>query len=165
MKLLLLLILCGAILIMPNTSTYNGNVHDVSADLNYSNTVEAINTADKITVISNGTETSYEKNNSVFNAVLETFNQGTVSSHMMPALGVSLDNEVKQAKKVGIWLEFNFNKTTSVEGMFFDGLLIEVNPNHGGINLFRKNNGQYEGRCLYLSNVDLNKLYNLLITL
>ena len=165
MKFLLLLILCGAILIMPNSSVPDGNVQNVSVNLNYSDTVEAVNSSDRITVIKNGVETSYEKNNPVFDTVLQAFNQGMVSSHMMPALGVSLDNEVKQAKKIGIWLEFNFNKTTSVDGMYFDGLLIEVNPTFGGINLFRKNNKTYEGRCLYLSNVNLKQLYTELISL
>ena len=83
--------------------------------------------------------------------------------HEMPAFGVSLDNETRQAMKQGVWLELKFGEVKSHNGMPFESLVIEVAPNYGGFNIIRQTDGKYEGRCFYVSlDGDMSILYNYL---
>lgn len=72
-------------------------------------------------------------------------------AHEMPAFGVSLDNLTKEEVKTGMWIELEFEHTMSHEAMTFDALLIRINKEYFGFNLIRRNAGQYNGRCFYLS--------------
>lgn len=85
----------------------------------------------------------------------------------MPAFGVALDNEVKDAIKSKVWLELEYDKTIVFDEMPFDKLLIEVGEDYTGFNLMRHHDGKYEGRCYYVDLVehDMSELYNYLIEL
>lgn len=75
---------------------------------------------------------------------------------LMPAFGVALDNEVREAINTGIWLELVYDKEYQFEGMPFDKLLIEVGSDYSGFNVMRHHGGQYEGRCYYVDLVNKN---------
>ena len=81
-------------------------------------------------------------------------------SYQMPALGVSIHTEILKAIKQGIWLKLQYNGTQVVDDMFFDELLIEVNPEFSGVNVIRGNCGIYEGRCFYIYGLNMNTLYD-----
>jgi hypothetical protein len=88
------------------------------------------------------------------------------NSHEMPAYGVAIHNEVKDAITKGLWIELIFDKTIIHNEMPFDKLLIEVNANSQGFNLIRYHDNIYEGRCYYLSlNSSMEKLYNTIINI
>lgn len=84
------------------------------------------------------------------------------NSQVMPAFGVSIHNHTVQALKKGIWLKFIYKQTNEAEGMFFDELIIEVQPKYSGFNIIRGNKGKYEGRCYYINLVgkDMSNVYN-----
>jgi hypothetical protein len=86
-------------------------------------------------------------------------------SHTMPAFGVSIHTETLKAIKNGVWLKLQYNGTQEVDGMPFDELLIEVNPEFSGFNIIRGNKGIYEGRCFYidLDNITMELLYDFVI--
>ena len=71
-------------------------------------------------------------------------------SHTMPAFGVSIHTETLSAIKTGVWLKLQYNGTQDVDGMMFDELLIQINPDFTGFNIIRGNRGIYEGRCFYI---------------
>ena len=69
----------------------------------------------------------------------------------MPAFGVSLDGETREAMKSGYWLELLFDGEHNFNKMNFEALLINVNSDYTGFNIIRKVNGKYEGRCFFLN--------------
>ena len=97
-----------------------------------------------------GETISSPKDEAVYNDLFETFKTMIKDARSMPAFGVSLDNETRDAMKNGTWIEFVFDSTQSHNDMLFDSLLINVVPEHTGFNIVRKYQGKYEGRCFYL---------------
>ena len=89
-------------------------------------------------------------NNEEQNILNELINV-TNDSHEMPAFGVAIDNETREALKSGMWIELYFDTTMSHRDMPFDSLLINVEPDSSGFNLIRKYDNKYEGRCYYIS--------------
>ena len=84
----------------------------------------------------------------------------------MPALGVSLDNETRRELKKGVWLEFSFKDKQIFNELQFEKLLLKLEPNAGGINIIRYNDGLYEGRCFYLNlENNLNPVYEYVVSL
>ena len=84
------------------------------------------------------------------------------NARVMPAFGVSLHGETLNALKKGEWFQINFEKELDENGMLFDALLFKLEKT-GGINLIRKNNNKYEGRCVFLdfdNVIDLEKFFN-----
>lgn len=71
-------------------------------------------------------------------------------STVLPAFGVSLHDETLIELKNGEWLQINFKKTVNVNGLYFDSLLFKLEKT-GGVNLIRKFNGKYEGRCVFIA--------------
>lgn len=71
-------------------------------------------------------------------------------SHSLPAFGVSIHTETLNAIQKGVWLKLQYNGTQVVDGMPFDELLIEINPDYNGFNIIRGNRGIYDGRCFYI---------------
>ena len=71
-------------------------------------------------------------------------------SHSLPAFGVSIHTETLNAIQKGVWLKLQYNGTQAVDGMPFDELLIEINPDYNGFNIIRGNRGIYDGRCFYV---------------
>ena len=107
--------------------------------------------AKSITVSKNDEEFAYLKGDDKFEELLSSINQVAKGAHDMPAYGVSLDNDTKSAKQKGMWIELQFDKTQTFNEMPFDALLFEVNEKYEGINIIRKNNKTYDGRCFYLN--------------
>ena len=117
------------------------------------------NASSEIIIYNNGVV--HNCTNSESATLLETLQQMLTNSHEMPALGVSLDNETRNELKNGLWLEFNYKTTQTYNDMPFDSLLIKAEPENSGVNIIRKYNNLYEGRCYYI-NLDCNMsdLYN-----
>lgn len=107
--------------------------------------------ASAITIIENGTKTSYLKGDDKFEEILSSLSKITSGSHDMPAYGVSLDKDTKKATESGLWLELEFKTPETFNELPFESLLFEVSANYEGFNLIRKNNNTYDGRCFYLN--------------
>ena len=107
--------------------------------------------ASAITIIENGTKSSYLKGDDKFEEILASLNKITASAHDMPAYGVSLDKDTKKATLSGLWLELEFKTPETFNDLPFEALLFEVNESYQGFNLIRKNNKNYDGRCFYLN--------------
>ena len=110
-----------------------------------------ISNTSQIVVYDDGFVSNFEKGDDKFELVLNAFLNTTTDAHEMPAFGVSLDEETRKALDDGLWVEFCFDTTLSHNDMPFDSLLIKVNADDSGINLVRKHNNKYEGRCFYLN--------------
>lgn len=107
--------------------------------------------AKSITILKNDEKFCYTKGDDKFEEILAALLSATKNSHDMPALGVSIDSETKSAIQSGSWIELQFNKTMSFNEMPFDALLIQIEEDYQGINIIRKNNKKYDGRCFYLN--------------
>ena len=107
--------------------------------------------ATAITIIHNGTKSSYLKGDDKFEEILSALNKITAGAHDMPAYGVSLDKDTKKAIESGLWLELKFKKAETFNELPFESLLFEINESYQGFNLIRKNNNTYDGRCFYLN--------------
>ena len=123
---------------------------------------EVVLEADKILAYVEGEEK--EPNESQVKQILTNM---MADCRQMPAFGVALDSEVKEAIKTKVWLELEYDKTIVFDEMPFDKLLIEVGEDYTGFNLMRHHDGKYEGRCYYVDLVehDMSELYNYLIEL
>lgn len=98
--------------------------------------------------------------------IQKLLSQALSGSRDMPAFGVSLHNETIKAMQSGIWLELNFSETTEFDEMPFDSILIHIEKDTGGVNLIRKFEGLYDGRCFYLDlENNFNELYDYLASL
>ena len=117
----------------------------------YETLQDKFSTATSITITQNNEKTTYLKGNDKYELLLESLLLTTKDAQDMPAFGVSLDNETKSAITKGTWLELEFTTPQNFNEMPFDALLIEVVKDFEGINIIRKNNGTYEGRCFYLN--------------
>lgn len=131
----------------------------------YPDIYEAINDCYEIEVIVDNNINRFDSNSDEYSKILNELNNMLEDSHEMPAFGVSLDNETKEAKKTGLWIELNYLTINTHNEMPFDSLLIEVQKDWSGFNIYRGNKGVYEGRCFYIDLTDnnMNNLYELLI--
>lgn len=119
-----------------------------------------------IEVIIDNSSKEYKKQSQEYNKILDEFQNMIDGSIQMPAFGVSLDNETKQAIKSGVWIKFCFDFVGYNSEMPFDTLLIQVDGEYRGFNIIRGNNNLYEGRCFYLDlNCNMQSLYNRLLQL
>ena len=84
-----------------------------------------------IEVIIDNSSKEYKKQSQEYNKILDELQNMIDGSRQMPAFGVSLDNETKQAIKSGVWIKFCFDFVGYNSEMPFDTLLIQVD---GGIN-------------------------------
>ena len=131
--------------------------------LNDYNLYDFFENADSITIYNSNNKLNFKKNTPEFNELLSEFQDTIYNSYELPALGVSLHNETMQALKLDCWIEFNFTSTLSHNDLPFQSLLIQITPEQNALNIIRKQNSQYEGRCFYL-NLDStkNSLFNLI---
>lgn len=116
-------------------------------------------TSEKIVLYNDNVENLLDNNqcNIIKNSLANMLNE----SHEMPALGVALDHEIRQEIKNGIWLEFSYSTTKTHNDMYFEKLLIKVNEEDMGFNIYREYNGLYEGRCYYISlNGNMSALFS-----
>lgn len=107
--------------------------------------------AKSITIIKNDDKFCYTKGDDKFEEILFSLLSVTKNSHDMPAFGVSIDSETKKAIQSGTWIELQFKTTKTFNEMPFDALLIQIEEDYQGINIIRKNNKKYDGRCFYLN--------------
>ena len=110
-----------------------------------------VNICSSVTITYNGQEYHYNRDTPEYDKIYNALIDYIQSSHEMPALGVSLDSETKEAKSHGMWLEVHFTKTMTYLDMPFDSLLLDISRDDSGVNLIRGNKGVYEGRCYYLN--------------
>ena len=96
----------------------------------------------------------------------ELFCEMMQGSYPMPAYGVSLHNETIKALQKGVWVRFVFEEMQEENGLPFDELLINVEPEFCGFNIIRGQEGVYDGRCFYINlDGDMKEVYNFLTSL
>ena len=128
----------------------------------YERITDSFNSVKTISVIKDDETEKFNEDSNEFKNIIKTLKEITEYSHDMPAFGVSIDNLTREEMKVGLWLELEFENTCYFNEMPFDALLIKVEKDAYGFNLIRRHDGEYEGRCFYLSlNESMNKLYNI----
>ncbi|MCM1437729.1 MAG: hypothetical protein NC131_00765 [Roseburia sp.] len=122
--------------------------------------------AESVNVLTDGDVSEYVVGEDRFNEICTAYNAMLAGAHRMPAYGVSLDNETRTAVKSGVWAEFVFSKPLSSDGMPFEKLLINVQPEWSGFNIIRYTAKHgYDGRCFYynLVNGDMRIFYDSLV--
>jgi len=155
LKKIITLLLLGVACLMPKNFT-----------IEMPEIVNVINSTNSIDVVIDDNINTFEKEDDKYNEIIDQLNDMLEGSHEMPAFGVSLDNETKQAKKKGVWIELKYSATYTHNEMPFDTLLIEVQKDWTGFNIYRGNKGKYEGRCFYIDlvNNSMNNLYDTLVS-
>ena len=122
--------------------------------------------AEEITVYNDGESAIYPAGNAKFNEICAEWNSMLNGAHQMPAFGVSLHHETVREIKSGVWVEFGFGKVLSSDGMPYEKLLVNVQPDWSGFNIRRYNSEcGYDGRCFYYDLVgkDMSAFYDCLI--
>ena len=125
---------------------------------------EIINCLDFIesyTIYSNGNIKTIDKNNYDFKKLTQNIKNLFLNARVMPAFGVSLHNDTISALQSASWLEINFCKELNINDLPFNSLLFKLEETYG-INLIRKHNIKYDGRCIYLDFMEKVDLYFLL---
>lgn len=121
--------------------------------------------AKSVNVIVDGVTTAYVVGGQKFNEICAAWNNMLFGAHEMPAYGVSLDRETRKAVKSGVWAEFVFDKEFSSNGMPYEKLLVNAQPEWRGFNIIRYTAEHgYDGRCFYydLVNKDMSLFYDCL---
>ena len=103
----------------------------------------------EIYIFTNGSKLVLQRPEEQFKFLIDQIQNLFQNSRLMPAFGVSLHEETQNALMEDEWIQLNFPKTLSVDGLEFDSLLFKIETT-GGMNLIRLVNGKYEGRCFYL---------------
>lgn len=98
----------------------------------------------------NEIELTEQQQQSVENELASMLN----SSHTLPAFGVISAEEFANHISQGKFLNLKFDTPLEINGLPFDELVFEVLPELQAFNIFRGNNGVFQGRCIY---VDLNE--------
>ena len=73
------------------------------------------------------------------------------NSYDSPALAVTFPEFYKEMLKDGYFLNFKFDKHYEFNGLPFDEVTIKVEDNAYGFNIFRGENGVFQGRCIYIN--------------
>lgn len=119
--------------------------------------VENIQFIESFCVVNNGEIVEISKEDKMFEELKSKIEILFSCSRIMPAFGVSLHNETLNALEKESWVQINFGKELSVNGLPFNALLFKLEET-SGINLIRNQNGIFEGRCIYL---DFGKIIDL----
>ena len=118
---------------------------------------DIIASSESINVYDDGRMTTYRQNETPYNQIVEGWKDLTENAREMPAFGVSLNNETMQAMKVGLWVEFVFDKEYNHSSMTFEKLLVKVEKGFQGFNIMRYNaQAGYSGRCYFFDLVGKN---------
>lgn len=121
---------------------------------------EILNKLESIDVFTNGKQQTLLPSESKFHKIVEKLTEVFNTSHIEPAFGVSLHDLTMQAIKQDKWLQLNFNEELTINNLPFTSLLLKAEETFG-LNLTRKFNGKYEGRCIYLVLNDFTNLEEL----
>ena len=100
---------------------------------------EIFDQVESITVYDNGSSVQLLPAQMSYKLVINGFKNLLANARRMPAFGVSLDNDTRQAMTEGIWVEFDFGKTIYYAEMSFERLLMQAVASHSGFNLIRYN--------------------------
>jgi len=117
---------------------------------NSNSMVEILEKIENFNIYNNGKKQIINKTNSNFNVIKNNLMQIFCSAHLEPAFGVSLHELTLNEMQNDLWLELEFNQEQIKNGLNFNALLIKLEET-GGVNLIRKYNNKYEGRCFYLA--------------
>lgn len=128
-----------------------GGVINMDVRTDYQSIPEIYHDAVQIVYYDDGVATAYGRDDATFAKIITALAEISQGSHDMPAFGVSLDAETRQARLSGVWLELVFDGEKYFNDYNFTSLLFQVKPDDSGFNLIRKIDGKYEGRCLYLA--------------
>ena len=123
----------------------------VMSIIKYDNIQNAIKNAGIIVNSHSSKELTLLKDSFQYELALNYIESILENSKQVPALGVAINDEVVAEKKNKDWVEFSFNKRCECDGMFFDGLLIFLEKDISGFNVFRKIDDKYDGRCYYIN--------------
>ena len=129
---------------------------------------EIIALSEQINVYNNDKISIYKQNEAPYNQIVEGWQVLCENAREMPAFGVSLNNETLEARKVGLWVEFVFDKLHTHSNMTFEKLLLKVEKQWQGFNICRYNaECGYNGRCYYFDLVgnNMEHFYDILINL
>ena len=124
--------------------------------------------AQSVNVIVDGKTEAYAVGTQQFNKICAAWNNMLVGAHEMPAFGVSLNSYTVEEMKSGVWAEFAFGKQLSANGMPFERLLINAQPDSSGFNIIRYTAKHgYDGRCFYydLVGTTMSQFYDCLLNL
>ena len=122
---------------------------------------EIMKNIESFNIYKNGTKQKINKNNKNFELITEKLAEIFSQARIMPAFGVSLHNDTIQALQNNIWLEINFNTEQTLNDLPFSSLLFKLEKTYG-INLIRKYNNSYSGRCIYLDFMQQMDLTNII---
>ena len=99
-----------------------------------------------------------EENKNKFDELFCSSIEGAIQK---PAYGVITNDILQEQLKQGIWIKFTFSQTIIKSQMPFDELIINITKDSSGLNIYRGNDGVFEGRCFYLDlKGNLNDLYD-----
>lgn len=113
-----------------------------------------------IIVYTNGAKSTIKSGTTKFEKIKEKLFQLFVQAQIMPAFSVALHELVMSDMQNGQFIELNFNSQHEVNELKFDSLLFRLEKLYG-VNLMRKLDEKYYGRCIYLAfdeAVDLNEI-------
>lgn len=119
--------------------------------IKYNNVQDAIMNADSVTICFSSKEYTIVKDSFQYEMGMNFIENILDGSHQVPAIGVAINDEIIAEKENKEWVEFSFNKRCECDGMVFDALLIFLEKDMGGMNVFRKIDGKYDGRCFYIN--------------
>lgn len=129
---------------------------------------EIIESSESINVYNDGQVFVYTNKEAPYKQIVEGWLALTENSHEMPAFGVSLNNYTTEAIRVGLWVEFVFDRQYTHSDMPFEKLLVKVESQSQGFNIIRySSQGGYDGRCYYfdLLGKDMSSFYDILVNL
>ena len=139
-------------------SIFGGNNLEIQSDL-----VKCMTSPNSIIIYSENDSTTISTEDSLYKEITDSIITMCSNAREMPAFGVALDTETREAMKTGLWIELVYDGTQEYNEMPFDSLLIQVEKDYSGFNVIRKFKGKYDGRCFYLSlGGDMSALYNTL---
>ena len=131
--------------------------------MNYEQKInDIIKTASSIVVYRDGKRQTFASGQAEFSNILNKILACFENSRIMPAFGVSLHDETLKAMQTGAWVEVVFPAQQELNDLPFTSLLFRLD-NAFGINLIRRHEGKYSGRCIYLefdAQSDLSKTLN-----
>lgn len=118
----------------------------------------------QISIYNNGSAVKLLPAQMGYKLVINAFKNLLSDARQMPAFGVSLDDQTREAIKEGMWVEFDFGKKLWYSEMSFEKLLVNVVSSYSGFNVIRYNaQDGYSGRCYYFAlSGDMSPFYDIL---
>ena len=111
--------------------------------------VNLLDKIESIDIVRSGRKVDIHKTDKMFSKIVDNLVDKLENCRILPALGVSMHEATLDEMKSGLWIQINFDKIQEIDGLPFESLLFKVEKG-SGINLIRRYQGRYEGRCIYL---------------